>query len=107
MPVGRAVRVTTDDVPGGEWTGRVTAIDSIVDEATRNIQVQATLANPDGKLRPGMFVQAEVALGAEPAGRRAAGVGDQLRAVRRLGLHRRRHEGRGRQDRIAACASSS
>ncbi len=35
----------------------------MVDEATRNIQVQATLPNPDGKLRPGMFVQAEVSLG--------------------------------------------
>ena len=35
----------------------------MVDEATRNIQVQATLPNPDGKLRPGMFVQAEVAVG--------------------------------------------
>jgi membrane fusion protein (multidrug efflux system) len=41
----------------------VTAIDSKVDDATRNIQIQATLTNPDGKLRPGMFVQAEVALG--------------------------------------------
>ena len=48
---------------GVEWKGRVTALDSMVDEATRNIQVQATLPNPDGKLRPGMFVQAEVALG--------------------------------------------
>ena len=49
------------DEPGGvEFAGRITAIDSVVDEATRNIQVQATLANPDGKLRPGMFVQAEV-----------------------------------------------
>ncbi len=35
-----------------------------MDEATRNIQVQATLANPGGKLRPGMFVQTEVMLGA-------------------------------------------
>jgi len=35
-----------------------------VDEATRNLQVQATLANPDGRLRPGMFVQTEVVLGA-------------------------------------------
>jgi membrane fusion protein (multidrug efflux system) len=34
-----------------------------VDETTRNIKVQATLANPDGKLRPGMFVRAEVTLG--------------------------------------------
>lgn len=36
----------------------------MVNPATRNIQVQATLANPEGTLRPGMFVQAEVALGA-------------------------------------------
>jgi membrane fusion protein (multidrug efflux system) len=64
MPVGRSVRITSSDVGGGEWTGRVNAIDSQVDEATRNIQVQATLANPMGTLRPGMFVQAEVALGA-------------------------------------------
>jgi membrane fusion protein (multidrug efflux system) len=64
VPIGRAVRVTTDGVTGAEWTGRVTAIDSLVDEATRNIRVQATLGNPGGRLRPGMFVQSEVALGA-------------------------------------------
>jgi membrane fusion protein (multidrug efflux system) len=63
IPVGRVVKVTTPDVGGVHWTGRVTALDSLVDEATRNIQVQATLPNPDGKLRPGMFVQAEVVLG--------------------------------------------
>jgi len=63
MTVGRGVRVTTDDAAGAEWTGRVTAIDSVVDQTTRNIQVQATLPNPQGRLRPGMFVQTEVALG--------------------------------------------
>jgi membrane fusion protein (multidrug efflux system) len=67
IPVGRAVRVTTDDVAGVEWAGRVTATDSKVDESTRNFQVQATLANPDGRLRPGMFVQAEVVLGPSQA----------------------------------------
>jgi membrane fusion protein (multidrug efflux system) len=39
-------------------------VDSIVDQATRNIQVQATLANSGARLRPGMFVQAELLLGA-------------------------------------------
>jgi len=63
MRVGRTVRITADSLPGLEFTGRVTAIDSIVDEATRNIQVQATLANPGGKLRPGMFVQAAAGVG--------------------------------------------
>jgi len=63
MRVGRSVRITSDSLPGVQFSGRVTAIDSIVDEATRNIQVQATLANPGGKLRPGMFVQAQAGVG--------------------------------------------
>ena len=62
--VGRNLRVTSDDLVGKTFTGRVTALDSVVDEATRNVQVQATLANPEGKLRPGMFVNVEVGLGA-------------------------------------------
>jgi membrane fusion protein, multidrug efflux system len=62
--IGRAVRITTDDGSGMEVSGRVTAVDSLVDEKTHNVQVQATLANPGGRLRPGMFVQTEVVLGA-------------------------------------------
>jgi membrane fusion protein, multidrug efflux system len=61
---GRRVNVTSNDLAGAQFIGRVTAIDSIVDEATRNVQVQSTLPNPDGKLRPGMFVQVEVVVGA-------------------------------------------
>jgi membrane fusion protein (multidrug efflux system) len=83
IAVGRTVRITTDDANGVQWTGRVTAIDSKVDDATRNIQIQATLTNPDGKLRPGMFVQAEVALGPvgdlkDPDGRVYRGVRQQV-----------------------------
>jgi membrane fusion protein, multidrug efflux system len=63
MRNGRDVRITTDDLVGVEFRGRITAIDSVVNSATRNIQVQATLANPDGQLRPGMFVQTQVVLG--------------------------------------------
>jgi membrane fusion protein (multidrug efflux system) len=61
---GGVVRVTADGPSGGAFTGRITAVDSVVDEATRNVQVQATLPNPDGRLRPGMFVQAQVVFGA-------------------------------------------
>ena len=63
LRVGRQVRVTTEDLGGAVFTGRVTAVNSVIDETTRNIQVQATLANPDGKLRPGMFVQSQLAMG--------------------------------------------
>jgi membrane fusion protein, multidrug efflux system len=64
VQVGRALRVRKEDLPSVAFSGRVTAVDSVVNEATRNVQVQATLPNPGGKLRPGMFVQVEVLLGA-------------------------------------------
>ncbi|HEY3171771.1 MAG TPA: efflux RND transporter periplasmic adaptor subunit [Thermoanaerobaculia bacterium] len=64
LRVGGEVRVTAQGIESSDATGTVTAINSIVDEATRNIQIQATLVNPEGKLRPGMFVEAQVVLGA-------------------------------------------
>ncbi len=64
MVIGHAVHVAKEDLPNSAFSGRVTAVDSVVNEATRNIQIQATLSNPEGKLRPGMFVQVEVPLGA-------------------------------------------
>src|SRR5438067_11261319 len=57
--IGRRIRVTTDNLPGVQFVGQVSAVDSVVNESTRNVQIQATLANPNGKLRPGMFVQVE------------------------------------------------
>ena len=65
MRVGGGVRVASEGSAGvaqSEFTGKITALDSVVNEATRNIQVQATLANPEGKLKPGMFVQTQVVL---------------------------------------------
>lgn len=62
--VGRVLRVAADELAGVRFSGSVTAVDSVVDESTRNVQAQATLANPQGKLHPGMFVQAEVVTGA-------------------------------------------
>src|SRR3989442_16004174 len=57
--VGRKLRVTSNDLPGVEFTGHVTAVDSSGKESTPNVQGRATLSNPQGKLRPGMFVQGE------------------------------------------------
>ena len=61
---GQRVRVIADETVGTAYTGRITALDAVVDPDTRNIRVQATLANPRGRLRPGMFVRAEIVLGA-------------------------------------------
>jgi membrane fusion protein (multidrug efflux system) len=64
MRTGRHVRITVGDLGDAAFAGRISALDAVVDPTTRNVQVQATLANPGGKLRPGMFVQALVDLGA-------------------------------------------
>jgi len=63
VALGRGLRVTNPDLPGVAFNGRITALDSVVSEQTRNIEVQATLVNPGGKLRPGMFVQVELPVG--------------------------------------------
>jgi membrane fusion protein (multidrug efflux system) len=62
IKAGLAVRVTTDALPGEVIEGRITAINPQVDAATRNIRVQATVANPDERLRPGMYANVAVVL---------------------------------------------
>jgi membrane fusion protein, multidrug efflux system len=63
LTVGTAVRAAIENMEL-EASGRVTALDSVADQATRNVQVQATFDNARGRLRPGMFVQAHVLLAA-------------------------------------------
>jgi len=62
LAVGRDVNVKADGLPGETFAGKVTSIDAVVDEATRNVLVQATLTNPGQKLRPACFVTADVLL---------------------------------------------
>jgi membrane fusion protein (multidrug efflux system) len=50
------IRVEPDSTQPVAGTGRVTAINSVIDESTRNVQVQATFQNKDGRLHPGMYV---------------------------------------------------
>lgn len=59
---GSEVRVTSDAWPGRAFTAQVTTVEPRVDEQSRNIRVQATLANPDRALRPGMYVTAALTL---------------------------------------------
>ena len=59
---GFEVRLKSDAMPGREFKGKLTAINSMVDTVTRNVSLQATLDNPDHALRPGMFAKVEVEL---------------------------------------------
>jgi len=59
---GLIVRVTTDALPGQTIEGRITALNPQVDASTRNIRIQATVANGQERLRPGMYVNVAVVL---------------------------------------------
>jgi membrane fusion protein (multidrug efflux system) len=57
---GQDVTVISDADPAHPREGKVTAIAAEVETATRNVKLQATLANTDGMLRPGMFVNVSI-----------------------------------------------
>lgn len=59
---GLVVRIKTDALPGQILQGKITTINPEVDSATRNIRIQATVANDQELLRPGLFVNVEVVL---------------------------------------------
>ena len=62
LSVGQSVHVQADGFPDKTFLGAITAINSAVDTSTRNIQVQATVKNPDHILRSGMFAGIQVVL---------------------------------------------
>lgn len=64
LAMGQEVGVLVDAFSGHRFTGKITAINSEVDAATRNISIQATLANPEEQLRAGMFARVEVQMSA-------------------------------------------
>jgi membrane fusion protein (multidrug efflux system) len=57
---GLEVRLTLDAFPGESFTGKINAVDPLVDSSSRNFQAEATVPNPTRKLLPGMFVRVAV-----------------------------------------------
>lgn len=62
IKTGMTVRISTDALPGEMIEGKITATNPDVDAATRNIRIQARVANSDERLRPGMYVNVAVVL---------------------------------------------
>ncbi len=66
LKVGQVVRVKVDAYPGQTFEGKITTIEPQIASDTRNIHVQATIANPDHILKPGMFTTTTVVLPDKP-----------------------------------------
>jgi membrane fusion protein, multidrug efflux system len=64
LKVGQPVTASIDTYPGQTFTGVISAINPKVDTSTRNLQLRATLSNPDRKLLPGMFATVDIDTGA-------------------------------------------
>ncbi|MGH8355373.1 MAG: efflux RND transporter periplasmic adaptor subunit, partial [Pseudomonas sp.] len=62
LSVGQRVRIGVAAYPVERFEGEIGALNPKVEDSTRNLQVRAQLANPDGKLLPGMFANLEVLL---------------------------------------------
>ncbi|TWA99684.1 multidrug efflux system membrane fusion protein [Bradyrhizobium stylosanthis] len=67
LKVGQLVRLKVDAYPGRTFEGKITTIEPQIAADTRNIRVQATIANPEKILKPGMFVTTTVVLPEKPA----------------------------------------
>uniref|UniRef100_UPI004047A4F9 efflux RND transporter periplasmic adaptor subunit n=1 Tax=Polynucleobacter sp. TaxID=2029855 RepID=UPI004047A4F9 len=63
IAVGQEIIVTTDAFKDASFAGKITAISPKVDLNTRNIKVEAQLANPDKKILPGMFANVNIKVG--------------------------------------------
>jgi membrane fusion protein (multidrug efflux system) len=64
LRIGEAVTVKVDGFKDRTFSGKISAINSKVDTGTRNVQVRATLRNPDHKLLPGMYATVDISVGA-------------------------------------------
>lgn len=60
---GLPVQLTSDTYPGKIFTGKITTINPLVDVATRNVQMEATVDNSKNELIPGMFTNVEITTG--------------------------------------------
>lgn len=65
LALGQRVRIEVAAYPNEVFEGEISAINPKVENTTRNLQVRAKLANPQGKLLPGMFANLQVLLPVE------------------------------------------
>ena len=63
---GQALELATDVLPDETFAARVDAIDPLVDAQGRAVRLRASLANPAGRLRPGVFVRVRLVLAERP-----------------------------------------
>ena len=62
----QAVEFETEAYPGERFAGRVAFVDPVVDPRSRTVKVRVEVSNPEGRLKPEMFVRARVRASVPP-----------------------------------------
>jgi len=62
LKVGQKIDITAKSYPGEKFEGTISLINPFLDEAKRTAKVRIDIPNPDFKLRPAMYVNAELAM---------------------------------------------
>ena len=60
LQVGQKLAITAKSYPGQNFDGTISLIDPFLDATKRTAKVRIDIPNPDFKLRPGMYVNAEL-----------------------------------------------
>jgi membrane fusion protein, copper/silver efflux system len=63
LELGQQALFSVQSYPGERFEGKVTFIDPILNERTRTVRVRVEVPNPDGRLKPGMFVRGAIEAG--------------------------------------------
>lgn len=66
LRIGQTAQMTLTSAPGRTWTGRITFVSPVLDEATRTAKVRLEIANPDGLLKPDMYANVSLQQSASP-----------------------------------------
>jgi membrane fusion protein (multidrug efflux system) len=64
VQVGQTATIKVDTYPDMTFTGKISSLNPLIDASSRNLQVRATIANPDHKLLPGMYGTVSIDIGA-------------------------------------------
>jgi membrane fusion protein (multidrug efflux system) len=63
LKIGQSVAVKIDAFKDSRFAGEISAINAKVDASSRNVQIRATLKNPEHKLLPGMYATVDISTG--------------------------------------------
>jgi len=65
LRLGQTVEITSDALPGKRFQGELVRLAPVFSESSRQARVEIRVPNPDGLLKPGMFIRSRIQVDAD------------------------------------------